>query len=134
MISGARGQGMVIWATLAASESARGSNKPPNALCASFMYQPGLPAAVKCCICRIRLIHGMLLVGLATERGLIRCYRRQNLRKICRAELLWLEQVFPPKLAPSLLQNWQLWNQTYRVARPNFSQHCHHRCRSVIAL
>ena len=60
----------------------------------------------------------MLLVGLATERGLICCYRRQNLRKICRPELLWLEQLFPSKLAPSLLQNWQLWNQTYHVTRP----------------
>ena len=64
------GPGMVIWATLGAPETAGGANKPPNA--PSFM-RPDFPTAVKSYICPIQLnpLNRLLIVGSATERGLM---------------------------------------------------------------
>ena len=124
------GPGMVIWATLGASETAGGANKPPNA--PSFM-RPAFPTAVKSYICPIRLIRKLLHCWVGNRA-------RFNVVIGARIGVKSAEQSYYDGTSPSLLNWTKVWcqitnygalrNPTYRVVRPNFSQHC----RSVIAL
>ena len=103
------GPGMVIWATLGASETAGGANKPPNA--PSFM-RPDFPTAVKSYICPIRLIHKLLHSWVGNRA-------RFNVVIGARIGVKSAEQSYYDGSSPSF-PNWpQVWCQIAKVMEPS---------------